>query len=147
MNLASFTLNYELGSSVSVVTGYGLGSWGFIPSGGFFIYLLCPASYGAHPASCAVGTGGTFPVGNMQPGCAADHSPPSCAEVKRGAIHSLHPKHLSWHIAGLGFCVCARACVCVCVCGRAHACVYVYLFIFNYLFEEVFVKHLPHQLC
>jgi hypothetical protein len=36
---------------------------------------------GAHPASCAVGTGGPFPGDNAQPGRDADHSPPSSAEV------------------------------------------------------------------
>jgi hypothetical protein len=34
---------------------------------------------GAHPASCTVGTG-FFPGGKVQPGRAADHSPPSSAK-------------------------------------------------------------------
>jgi hypothetical protein len=37
----------------------------------------------AHPASYTVGTGGSFPGGKAQPGCDADHSPPSSAEVKK----------------------------------------------------------------
>jgi hypothetical protein len=37
---------------------------------------------GAHPASCTMGTGGPFPGGKARPGREADHSPPSCAEVK-----------------------------------------------------------------
>jgi hypothetical protein len=31
----------------------------------------------AHPASCTMGTGGTFPGGKARPGRDADHSPPS----------------------------------------------------------------------
>jgi hypothetical protein len=38
----------------------------------------------AHPASCTVGTGGSFPGGKARPGRDADHSPPSSADVKKG---------------------------------------------------------------
>jgi hypothetical protein len=37
---------------------------------------------GAHPASCPMGTRGSFPGGKARPGRDADHSPPSSAEVK-----------------------------------------------------------------
>jgi hypothetical protein len=37
---------------------------------------------GPHPASCAVGTGGSFPGAKAWPGRDADHSPASGAEVK-----------------------------------------------------------------
>jgi hypothetical protein len=37
---------------------------------------------GAHPASCPMGTGGSFPGGKARPGRDADHSPTSTAEVK-----------------------------------------------------------------
>jgi hypothetical protein len=37
----------------------------------------------AHPASCTVGTGGSFPGGKARPGRDADHSTPSSAEVKK----------------------------------------------------------------
>jgi hypothetical protein len=37
----------------------------------------------AHPASCTVGTGGSFPGGKARPGRDADHSPPASAEVKK----------------------------------------------------------------
>jgi hypothetical protein len=51
---------------------------------GFYLYFLRPASSGAHPASCTMGTGGSFPpVGKAGPGRDADHSPPSSAEVKQ----------------------------------------------------------------
>jgi hypothetical protein len=36
---------------------------------------------GAHPASCTMGTEGTFPGGKARPGRDADHSPPSSAKV------------------------------------------------------------------
>jgi hypothetical protein len=42
-----------------------------------------PTGSGAHPASCTVGTGGSFPGGKARPGRDADHSPPSSAEVKK----------------------------------------------------------------
>jgi hypothetical protein len=37
---------------------------------------------GAHPASCTVGTGSSFPGAKARPGRDADNSPPSSAEVK-----------------------------------------------------------------
>jgi hypothetical protein len=48
----------------------------------FFLYPICvQTGSGAHPASCTMGTGGTFPGGKARPGRDADHSPPSSAEV------------------------------------------------------------------
>jgi hypothetical protein len=44
--------------------------------------LCVQTSSEAHPTSYPVGTGGPFPGGNAQPGCDADHSCPSSAEVK-----------------------------------------------------------------
>jgi hypothetical protein len=44
--------------------------------------LCIQAGSRAHPASYTMGTEGSFPVGKVQPGRAADHSPPSSAEVK-----------------------------------------------------------------
>jgi hypothetical protein len=38
---------------------------------------------GAHPVSCTMGTGGSFPGGKGRPGRDADHSPPSSADVKK----------------------------------------------------------------
>jgi hypothetical protein len=45
--------------------------------------LCVQTGSGAHPASCTVGTGGSFPGGKRRPGRDADHSPPSSAEVKK----------------------------------------------------------------
>jgi hypothetical protein len=47
--------------------------------------LLCRhtfTGYGAHPASCSMGTGGPFPGGKERLRHDADHSPSSCAEVE-----------------------------------------------------------------
>jgi hypothetical protein len=74
------------GSSVSLVSGYGLdyraigvrspaGAKGFSPG------LCVQTSSDAHPASCQMGTGGPFPEGKARPGRDADHSPPHSAEV------------------------------------------------------------------
>jgi hypothetical protein len=43
--------------------------------------LCVQTGSGAHPASCPMGTGGTFPGGKVRPGRDADRSPPSRAEV------------------------------------------------------------------
>jgi hypothetical protein len=45
--------------------------------------LCVQTGSGAHPASCTVGTGGSFPGGKAWPGRDADHSPPSSAQVKK----------------------------------------------------------------
>jgi hypothetical protein len=43
--------------------------------------LCVQTGSGARPASCILGTGLSFPGGKVRPGCDADHSPPSSAEV------------------------------------------------------------------
>jgi hypothetical protein len=45
--------------------------------------LCIQTGSGAHPASCTVGTGGSFPGGKTRPGRDTDHSPPSSVEVKK----------------------------------------------------------------
>jgi hypothetical protein len=76
----------EPGSSVSIVSAYGLDdrAIGFrFPAGAKnFSSILCvQTGCGSHPASCPIGTGGSFPGGKARPGHDADHSPPSSAEV------------------------------------------------------------------
>jgi hypothetical protein len=71
----------EPGSSVSIVSGYGLEDRAIevrSPTRAEDISssLCVQTSSGAHPASCTMGTGGKAP-----PGRDADHSPPSSAEV------------------------------------------------------------------
>jgi hypothetical protein len=48
-----------------------------------FSFVLCvQTGSGAHPASCTMGTGGSFPGAKARSGCEANHSPPSGAEVE-----------------------------------------------------------------
>jgi hypothetical protein len=48
----------------------------------FYSSLCVQTGSGAHPASCTMGTGGTFPAVKAWPRRDADHSPPSSAEVE-----------------------------------------------------------------
>jgi hypothetical protein len=48
---------------------------------GDYLRILQTGS-GAHPASCPMGTEGSFPRGKARPGRDADHSPPSSTDVK-----------------------------------------------------------------
>ena len=66
-------------SSVGIATDYGLDGPG-IESRWGRDFPPVQTGPGAHPASCTMGTG-SFPGGKVRPGCAADHSPPSSAEV------------------------------------------------------------------
>jgi hypothetical protein len=73
-------------SSGSIVSDYGLDDWAIevrSPAGAkdFSSSLCVQTGFGAHPASCTMGTGGPFPGGKARQGCDADHSPPSSAEV------------------------------------------------------------------
>jgi hypothetical protein len=83
---ASYSIPGEPGSSVSVVSGYGLHDRAIgvrSPAGvkDFSSSLCVQTGSGAHPASCPVGTGGIFPGGKERLGRDADHSPPSNDEV------------------------------------------------------------------
>jgi hypothetical protein len=81
------------GSSVSIVSDYGLDDRGSIPteSEDFSSSLCVQTGSGAHQASCTMGTGVPFPGGKARPGRDADHSPPSSAEVKNECIYPLTP--------------------------------------------------------
>jgi hypothetical protein len=65
------------GSSVSIVSDYRVDDRGTIPGRGKgFSSILCVQTGSeAQPASCTVGTGGSFPGGKARPGRDADHSP------------------------------------------------------------------------
>jgi hypothetical protein len=74
------------GSSVSIVSGYGLDDRAIevrspARAKDFSCDLCVQTGSEAHPASCTVGTGGPFPGNKAGPGRDADHSPPSSAEV------------------------------------------------------------------
>jgi hypothetical protein len=44
--------------------------------------LCVQTGFGAHPASCTMGTGGPFPGGKTRPGRDPDHSPSPSSEVE-----------------------------------------------------------------
>jgi hypothetical protein len=82
--LRSVIWGLSRGSSGSIVSGYGLDDrvWSPTEAEDFSSSLCVETGFGAHPAYCAVGTGGPFPFGKVQPGYNVDHSPPSSGEVK-----------------------------------------------------------------
>jgi hypothetical protein len=68
------------GSSVSIVSDYGLddraiGVRSLTGAKDFSSILCVQAGFGAHPASCTMGTEDPFPGGKAQPERNADHSP------------------------------------------------------------------------
>jgi hypothetical protein len=99
-NMATGT---ELGCSVSIVSDYGLDNQGSIPTEAedFSSNLWVQTGSEAHPASYTMGTRGSFPRGKAWPGCDADHSPPSSANVKKEyKLYLLSSKAPPWHVAG-----------------------------------------------
>jgi hypothetical protein len=70
--------------SVSILSGYGLDDRAIEvrspAEAKCFSSSLCVHS-GAHPASCAMGTGGPYAGSKARPGLDADHLTPSSAEV------------------------------------------------------------------
>jgi hypothetical protein len=91
------------GSSGSIVYDYGLEDRGSIPDRAedFSSSLCVQTGSEAHPASYPMGTGGPFPGGKARHGRAADHSPPSGAEVKNEQELYLLSSHMPpWHVAG-----------------------------------------------
>jgi hypothetical protein len=101
----------ELAGSVSIVSEYRLDGRGSIPAevDDFSSSLCIQISSGAHPASYTMDTGGSFPGSKERPGCDADHSPPSSAEVKKEyELYLLSPKSASM--------VCSRTTVCIHLC-------------------------------
>jgi hypothetical protein len=70
----------EPGSSVSIVSGYGLDDRAIevrsLAEAKDFSSSLCvQTGSGAHPASCKMSTGSPFPGAKARPGRDADHSP------------------------------------------------------------------------
>jgi hypothetical protein len=64
------------GSSANTVSDYGLDDRRSIPTEAedFSSSFCVQTGSGAHPASCPMGTGGSFPGGKARPGRDADHS-------------------------------------------------------------------------
>jgi hypothetical protein len=74
--------NGEPGSSVSIMSGYGLDDQAIeVQSSaevrGFSCSLCVQTGSGAHPDSYTIGTEGPFPGGKARPGRDADPSPPT----------------------------------------------------------------------
>jgi hypothetical protein len=74
------------GSSVSIVSGYGLDDRTIearspAEARDFSSNLCVQTGSRAHLASCTMGIGGPFLGGEALPGCDADHSPSFSAEV------------------------------------------------------------------
>jgi hypothetical protein len=86
VNFESGIICCEPGSSVSIVSGYGLDGRAIEVRSpqrrkDFSSSLCVQTGSGAHPASCTMGTGGPFPGAKARPDRDGDHSPPSSAEV------------------------------------------------------------------
>jgi hypothetical protein len=85
-------------SSVSMVSDYGLDDRAIevrspAEAREFSSSLCVQTGSEAHPASCAVGTGGPFPGFKARPGRDTDHSPPSSAEVvNESELYLLFPQ-------------------------------------------------------
>jgi hypothetical protein len=82
----AYNLQGSRGSSVSIVSGYGLDDRAALvrsPAGArdFSFNLCVQTGSGARQASCPMCTGGPFSGGKARSGREADHSPPSSAEV------------------------------------------------------------------
>jgi hypothetical protein len=56
----------------------------------FSLLYVIQTSSGAHPASCPMGAGALSPK-VKRPGCEADHSPPTSAEIKKMWIYTATP--------------------------------------------------------
>jgi hypothetical protein len=88
----------ELGQLSRYSDGKRAGWRGFNSREGQEIFLHSTASRpgsGAHSASYPIRSG-VFPLGANRPGRAADHSPPSSAEVKNGGAIPPLPHMTSW---------------------------------------------------
>jgi hypothetical protein len=82
-----FILWSETGSSVSIVSGYGLDDRAIevrspAEAGDFSSSLCVQTGSGVHPASCLMGTGGSFPGGYSTAGSWRWPLTPSSAEVE-----------------------------------------------------------------
>jgi hypothetical protein len=94
------------GSSVSVVSEYGLDDWAIgvwcpTQAKDFSSILRVQSGSAAHPASYPMGTWSPFPMGKARPGRDIDHSPPSSAEDKNEyKLYLLSPQGPSWFVVG-----------------------------------------------
>jgi hypothetical protein len=99
-NWTSLCLTWSRGGSVSIVSGYGLDGQAIevrspVGAKDSSSSICVQTGSEAHPGSCPMGTGGSFPGGKARPGREADHLPPSSAEiVNEQQLYFLSPKSL-----------------------------------------------------
>jgi hypothetical protein len=84
--IRAYCLHGSRGSSVSIVSGYGLDDREIqvrspAEAKNFSSSFCVQTGCGAHPVSCSVGTGGSLPAGKSRPGRDPDHSHSSSAEA------------------------------------------------------------------
>jgi hypothetical protein len=94
--LKCIIFKFELGSSVSTVSGYGLDDRAIevrspTEAKDFSSNLSVQTGSGVHPTSCKMGTGGPFPVGKTRLGRDADHSPLPSADVIMSRSYTSSP--------------------------------------------------------
>jgi hypothetical protein len=83
------------------MTDWTAGVWSPTDADEFSSSLCVQTGSGAHPASCTMGTGGSFPGGKARPGRDADHSTPSSVEVKKEQkLYLLSPRTPPWRVIG-----------------------------------------------
>jgi hypothetical protein len=85
-----------------VLLGYGLDDRGSrvrfpVGAGNFFLHHRVQNSSGAHPASCPIGTRGSYP-GVKRPDNEADHWPPSRTEVKEWVKLYIRYVFIAWSL-------------------------------------------------
>jgi hypothetical protein len=98
------SLSRSRGSSVSIVSGYGLAGRSRFDSRQrqrIFPVACVQTGSWAHPYSCTMGTGGPFKGAKARPERDADHSLPSSAEVVNEELYLLSPQAPPWRIAEL----------------------------------------------
>jgi hypothetical protein len=84
-----YPCHWSWDSAVSIATGFRLGDWGqsSCPRRVTNFFHVAQTGSGALPASYPVGIGGSFQEVD-RPGCEADLSSPSSAEVKKTWIYT-----------------------------------------------------------
>jgi hypothetical protein len=98
--------DWTRGSSVSIVSDYGLDSWAIrfrFPAGAkdFSSNLCVQTASEAHPASCTMGTGGPFPRTNRSRGLKLDHSPHLVPRSGMSRSYTSSPQVPPWRVVGL----------------------------------------------
>jgi hypothetical protein len=87
-------------SSVAIATGYGLDGWVRFPGvQDFSLFHSVPTDSGAHPASCPMGTGGSFPGVKAVGPWSWSLTSIYCGRQERWKYTFTPPRKFSWHSA------------------------------------------------